>query len=128
IIRPERATLRQLERYTESYLPEGLADVYFDDIVDAAERIWDLLDNYKEVVEALEDTNESVISHRQNDILRVLTIVSVVLLPLTLISGIFGMNVHFPGFGTSEAFWAIVGLMIASIAAMIGFFRYKRWL
>jgi magnesium transporter len=128
IIKPERATLRQLERYTQPYLPEGLADVYFDDIVDAAERIWDLLDNYKEVVEALEDTNESVISHRQNDILRVLTIFSVVLLPLTLISGIFGMNVHFPGFDSSEAFWAIIGVMIASIAGMIGFFRYKRWL
>ena len=42
--------------------------MYFDDIVDAAERIWDLLDNYKEVVEALEQTNESVISHRQNDV------------------------------------------------------------
>src|SRR5438128_12180823 len=128
IIKPERSTLRGLERYTERYLPEELVDVYFDDIVDAAERIWDLLDNYKEVVEALEDTNESVISHRQNDVLRILTGFSVILLPLTLISGIFGMNVHFPGFGTSEAFWAIVGLMIATIIGLVAFFRYKRWL
>src|SRR6266540_2360713 len=67
-----------------------------DDIVDASERIWDLLDNYKEVVEALEDTNESVISHRQNNVLRLLTIISVTMLPLTLITGLFGMNVHFP--------------------------------
>ena len=51
-----------------------------------------------------------------------------ILLPLTLISGIFGMNVHFPGFGTAEAFWVIVGLMIATIIGLIGFFRYKRWL
>ena len=90
-----------LERQTTRFLPEEL-EVYFDDIVDAAERIWDLLDNYKEVVEGLESTNESVISHRQNDILRVLTIFSVVLLPLTLITGIFGMNVDFPGFDTSD--------------------------
>ena len=66
--------------------PEEL-ELYFDDIVDAAERIWDLLDNYKEVVEALESTNESVISHRQNDVLRVLTVFSVTILPLTLITG-----------------------------------------
>ena len=79
-------------------------------------------------MEALEDTNESVISHRQNDILRILTIFSVILLPLTLISGIFGMNVLFPGEHTHAAFWAIVGLMIATIATMIGFFKYKRWL
>ncbi|MFL6015330.1 MAG: magnesium transporter CorA family protein, partial [Gaiellaceae bacterium] len=85
IIKTERSTLRLLERHVERFLPEEL-ELYFDDIVDAAERIWDLLDNYKEVVEALEDTNESVISHRQNRVLQILTIFSVVLLPLTLIS------------------------------------------
>ena len=82
---------------SSAFLPEEL-ELYFDDIVDASERIWDLLDNYKEVVEALEDTNESLISHQQNDILYVLTIFSVVLLPLTFLTGFFGMNVHFPGF------------------------------
>jgi magnesium transporter len=69
IIKPERSTLRLLERRIERFLPEEL-ELYFDDIADAVERIWDSLDNYKEVVEALEDTNESVISHRQNDVLR----------------------------------------------------------
>ena len=81
IIKPERTTLRLLERYTERFLPEDL-ELYFDDIVDAAERIWDLLDNYKEVVEGLESTNESVIQHKQNDVLRILTIISVTMLPL----------------------------------------------
>ena len=127
IIKPERSTLRVLEGRVQRFLPEDL-ELYFDDIVDAAERIWDLLDNYKEVVEALEQTNESVISHRQNDVLRVLTIFSVIVLPLTFITGIFGMNVDFPGFGTHEAFWAIVGAMIATIVGMVAFFRYKRWL
>ena len=126
IIKPERATLRLLERRTERFLPEAL-DLYFDDIVDAAERIWDLLDNYKEVVEALEQTNESVISHRQNDVLRTLTVFSVILLPLTLITGIFGMNVKFPGEGGHLSFWAIVGIMAAVVAALAGFFRLKRW-
>jgi magnesium transporter len=126
IIKPERATLRVLERQTRRFLPEEL-EVYFDDIVDAAERIWDLLDNYKEVVEGLESTNESVISHRQNDILRVLTIFSVVLLPLTLITGIFGMNVRFPGFDGSEAWWAIVGAMAVILVCVLGFFRYKKF-
>jgi magnesium transporter len=127
IIKPERTTLRVLERRTERFLPEEL-DTYFDDIVDAAERIWDLLDNYKEVVEGLESTNESVISHRQNEVLRILTVFSVIILPLTLISGVFGMNVVFPGSGTQEAFWVIAGIMVVVMAGMIGFFRYKRWL
>jgi magnesium transporter len=127
IIKPQRATLRVLERAVERFLPEEL-ELYFDDIVDASERIWDLLDNYKEVVEALEDTNESVISHRHNDVLRLLTVFSVILLPLTLIASIFGMNVLYPGEGTHEAFWVIVALMVVVIAGMLGFFRYKRWL
>jgi magnesium transporter len=127
IIKPQRPALRLLERHIERFLPEEL-ELYFDDLVDASERIWDLLDNYKEVVEALESTNESVISHRQNDVLRILTVFSVVLLPLTLISGIFGMNVAFPGEGTHTAFWIIVGLMISVIVSMVAFFKYKRWL
>jgi magnesium transporter len=127
IIKPERPTLRLLERYVERFLPQEL-ELYFDDIVDASERVWDILDNYKEVVEALEDTNESAINHRQNDILRVLTVVSVILLPLTLITGIFGMNVHFPGFGTSVAWWAVVAAMVTLAVSLAAFFRYKRWL
>jgi magnesium transporter len=127
IIKPQRPTLRVLERTVERFLPEEL-ELYFDDIVDASERIWDLLDNYKEVVEALEQTNESQIARHQNDVLRVLTVFSVVLLPLTLIASVFGMNVHFPGFGTAEAFWAIIGAMVALIVALVGFFRWKRWL
>ncbi len=127
IIKPERATLRLLERHVERFLPEEL-ELYFDDIVDAAERIWDILDNYKEVVEALEDTNESVISHRQNDVLRILTVFSVVLLPLTLITGFFGMNLDFPGFGTVWAFWTVFGVMCVTLVGLLAFFRFKRWL
>ncbi len=127
IIKPQRPTLRQLERQIERARTEEL-ELYFDDLVDASERIWDLLDNYKEVVEALEDTNESLITHQQNDILYVLTVFSVVMLPLTVLTGFFGMNVHFPGFDSWGAFWASVGLMAAAIAGMLAFFRWKRWL
>ena len=127
IIKPERSTLRVLERRVEAFLPEEL-ELYFDDIVDAAERIWDLLDNYKEVVEGLESTNESVISHRQNDVLRLLTVFTVIVLPLTMLTGVFGMNVDFPGEGTREAFWVIAAALVAILAGMVGFFRWKGWL
>jgi magnesium transporter len=126
IIKPERPTLRLLERHVERFLPEDL-ELYFDDLVDASERIWDLLDNYKEVVEALEATNEAALSHRQNDVLRVLTVFSVLLLPLTLIASIFGMNVDFPGFGTAGAFWVIIGAMAGVFGAVLAFFRWRRF-
>ena len=101
IIRPQRTVLRDLERTKQRYMRDEL-EVYFDDIVDASERIWDMLENYKEVVEALEDTNESVISHRVNDILRVLTSISVIVLPLTFIASLWGMNVGVPGEGDHD--------------------------
>src|SRR5438105_6600408 len=127
IVKPQRPALRLLERHIERFLPENL-ELYFDDLVDASERIWDQLDNFKEVVEALEDTNESVISHRQNDVLRLLTVMSVIILPITLITGIFGMNVHFPGFDSTAAFWVIVGAMVGLGVGLIAFFRPTRWL
>jgi magnesium transporter len=126
-IRPERSVLRDLEKTKQRYMREEL-EIYFDDIVDAAERIWDMLENYKEVVEALEETNESVLSHRVNDILRVLTAISVVVLPLTLIASIFGMNTGVPGEQSIVAFWVIVGVMVALLGGMIAYFRHRRWL
>jgi magnesium transporter len=126
IIRPQRGALRDLDR-TRRYVPEDL-EVYFDDIVDASERIWDMLENFKEVSEALEDSNESVLSHRTNDVLRVLTSISVVVLPLTLIASIWGMNVHVPGEGSATAFYVVIGVMVAMLAGMLAFFRHRGWL
>jgi magnesium transporter len=127
IIKPERATLRLLERARTRYLSDDL-EVYFDDIVDSAERIWDQLDNYKEVVDALEQTNESVIAHKQNDILRVLTVITVILLPMTLVTGIYGMNVPIPFQTERHSFYDIVGGMLLLCAVMLAFFRRKKWL
>ena len=96
IVRPQRAAFRDLERNKARYIAEDL-DIYFDDINDASERVWDMLENYKEVVEGLESTNESAIAHRTNETFRVLTAISVIVLPLTLVASIWGMNVGVPG-------------------------------
>lgn len=126
IVRPQRTALRDLER-TKRYIPEGL-DIYFDDINDASERIWDMLENFKEVVEGLESTNESVLSHRVNDVLKALTAISVVVLPLTLVASIWGMNVEVPGEHSVEGFWIIVGAMVVLLGGMLWFFRSRDWL
>src|SRR4051794_20218526 len=126
IVRPQRAALRDLDR-TRRYVAEEL-EIYFDDIVDASERIWDMLENYKEVVEALEATNESVLSHRLNDVLRFLTAFSLLFLPLTLIASIWGMNVHVPGEQSITAFWIIIGVMVIVLGGAIGLFRRRGWL
>ncbi len=129
VIRPQRPVLRDLESVKQRYLAPDLdLEIYFDDIVDAHERIWDMLENYKEVVVALEETNESVISHRVNDILRVLTSISVIVLPLTLIASIWGMNVGVPGEGDATDFYVIVGVMLVMLVGMVAYFRKRGWL
>jgi magnesium transporter len=127
IIRPQRSVLRDLERTKQRYMAEDL-EIYFDDIIDASERIWDMLENYKEVVEALEDTNESLISHRLNNVLRVLTSISVVILPLTLIASIWGMNTGLPGKNSIHAFWVIIIVMFGVLVSMLAVFRRRGWL
>ena len=126
VVRPQRAALKDLEA-TKRYIPDDL-EIYFDDINDASERIWDMLENYKEVVEALESTNESVISHRLNDTFRVLTAISVIVLPLTLIASIWGMNTKVPGEGSHAGFFAIVGVMAIVLVATIVLFKRRGWL
>jgi magnesium transporter len=127
IVRPQRVAFRDLERAMDIVASEEL-DVYFDDVIDASERIWDTLENYKEVVEGLEDSNESVISHHTNDTLRVLTSITVIMLPLTMLASLFGMNVNFPGEGSAPAFWLILVAMLSVLGAMIAVFRMRGWL
>ena len=124
VIRPQRPVLRDLERTKQRYLAQDM-ELYFDDVQDASERIWDMLENYKEVVEALEGTNESVISHRQNDSLRMLAAVTMVITPLTLVASIWGMNVGVPGEGSRAAFWAILAALVVMLAGLLYFFRRR---
>ena len=129
VIRPQRPVLRDLEKVKLRYLATDLdLEIYFDDVIDAHERIWDILENYKEVVEALEETNESVISHRLNDILRVLTSISVVILPLTLIASIWGMNVKVPGQDNLADFFVILGGMLMILVGLVAYFKRRGWL
>jgi magnesium transporter len=126
IVRPQRAALKDLER-TKRYVT-GELDIYFDDINDASERVWDMLENYKEVIEGLDSTNESVLSHRVNDILRILTAFSILLLPQTLIASIWGMNTGVPGHGTIAGFWAVISFMLVITIGMLVYFRRRGWL
>jgi magnesium transporter len=127
IVKPELMTLRVLEVKATTRFGGDSVEVYFDDVIDAGERIWDILENYKEVIQALEDTNETVVQHRLNDVLLVLTIMSVTFLPLTLVASIYGMNVKLPLAHWAHSFWIILGIMVAIGGALLAFFKSRRW-
>ena len=82
-----------------------------------SERAWDMLENFKEVVEGLEATNESAIAHRTNETFRVLTAISLIFLPLTLIASMFGMNVHVP---VEDDPARVLDHLVAMLAIVVG--------
>jgi len=127
IIFPQRKFLKTLEIKDMDFLIEAL-DVYFSDLVDHVEKIWDTLENYKELIDGVHDAHQSLLSNKINDIMRILTIFSVIILPLALISGIYGMNVGLPLGRSPFAFIIIVVSMIIIIIGMFVYFKYKDWI
>lgn len=127
MIDPQRFVVDNLVHLKSKFLPRDLG-VYFDDIHDYIEEIWVILTNYKDIVDGLSVTNEAMISHRINEVIKTLTIISVALLPLTLLSGIYGMNIKLPLAKTPQAVWGLFGVVLFLIAAAIIILRKKRWL
>jgi magnesium transporter len=129
IIKPLIPVVNSLERKNRPFLHEDMEE-YFGDVADALSRIWDTLEEFKEVIEGLSDTISTLTNNRINDIIKVLTIISVILLPLTLISGIFGMNVKLPGGWEDQpyAFAVIMGSMALVMIVMLVYFRWRKWI
>lgn len=126
-IGPQRSVISQLEHKNKKFLKEDL-EIYFDDVVDTIEKIWQNLEILKETVETLELTNESLISHYTNNTMRLLAIISVTMLPLTFVTGLYGMNIPLPFQDDPQAFLIVISGMFLLIIFILIFFRFKRWI
>lgn len=127
IIKPQIPVIASLEHKKTPFLQEDLED-YFGDIADHVAKIWDILEDYKEVVEGLADTNDSLTSYRLNEVMKILTTISVIMLPLTLVSGIYGMNIDLPFQEHPMSFLMVAGTMLAIAVGMLTYFRRKGWI
>ena len=127
ILLPQRTLVAALEHKSKRFLGEEL-EVYFDDVLDAIERQWELLETGKEVINALQESFESWIQNKTNRIIRVLTVFSVTMLPLTVLTGLYGMNVDLPYADNSHAFLMIAGFLLLSLVGSITYFGWKKWL
>jgi magnesium transporter len=127
IIKPQISIVTNLERKDRPFIREDL-DVYFGDIADHLNKAWDILEDYREVIEGLSETSDSVSSYRINEVMRILTVISVIMLPLSLISGIYGMNVLLPMAQSPFAVFVIFGLMAVIAMGMLLYFKRRKWL
>ena len=127
-IYPQQSVLQSLEDEGKAFFGKHMRP-YVSRIFGDYLRIWHILENHKETVEALHETNESLLSLRTAQITKNLTIMAFITLPLTLVANIFGMNVSsFPIGGGSYDFWIIIGIMFAGIMGMFTFFKWKKWI
>jgi magnesium transporter len=128
ILGPERDLLRGLAR--ESDLIDEDAYRYFQDVGDHLSRALDSVETYQDVGASVMDVFLSAQNNRMNEIMKQLTVVATIFMPLTLISGIYGMNVllgMWPPVNQVWSFWAVIGLMLAIAGAMSLYFRKKNW-
>jgi len=130
---PLRAVVGGLEQRVRRFSgsdKEELED-YFGDVVDHLDKIWSALDEYKEIIEGLSDTNDSLTSNRINEVMRVLTIIATIMMPLTVVSSIYGMNIPLPGgveSGSPLSFFIMLIFMAMIAGSMLFYFHRKRWI
>jgi len=127
IIWPMRAVISSLEPKIRRFTNMDLA-VYFGDTVDHVDKIWDALDEYKEVIEGLNDTYDSLATNRTNEVMRILTAIGTVLLPLIVVTSIYGMNVPLPFQHSPHALLLVLLATLIIIAVMLYFFRRQHWI
>lgn len=127
IIRQQVTIITQIERMNTSLIHEDL-DEYFGDIVDHIQRARDIIDEDVEIISGLSDTADTLLSHKINAVIRILTVFSVIMLPLTFVTSTFGMNVGLPLQEHPDAFLLICAIMLAITAGMLAYFRYRRWI
>jgi magnesium transporter len=126
-LKPQRSILESLIQKNHPLIP-ATAKLYFEDLVGTNIRLWNLLESQKETIEALESTNNSLLSNKLNMTMKVLTIFSALALPATVYSNVLAMSATIPFGDHPQAFWIHVsGIFIISFLTIIIFY-FKKWL
>ncbi|MFZ4440596.1 MAG: magnesium transporter CorA family protein [Syntrophales bacterium] len=133
---PLKRVLHELERRIEHFSKDETMDVYFGDLSDSIDKVWEIIESCKEMSEIYKDTDHIISSDRTNKILTILTIVFTFSIPLTLIGTYYGMNVRIPGgledaptfLGPYTTFIIIIAAGVLSVFGMLAVFRKFRWL
>ena len=127
IIRQQIPIVQQLESVEHPILLEHMEE-YFGDIADHLLKLRDIADENFEIINSFADTADTLASYRINEVMRILTVISVIMLPLTLVSSIYGMNIVLPFADDPHAFAITAGIMIFIVILMLAFFRKRHWL
>jgi magnesium transporter len=129
IMTPQRDVIARLARRDFVDISTDLS-FRFRDVYDHIVRITDDTTIFQDRISGILDAHLTSVSNRLNEVMKVLTVVSTIFMPITFLSGLYGMNVlvpHFPG-GEAAQFWWLFGIMLAIVAFMLALFRSKKWI
>jgi len=126
-LKPQKSVLESLARDNYPILEPELRP-YFQDLVGTNIRVWSALENAKETIESLEDTNDALLSNKLNYTMKVLTIFSAIFLPMTVISNILAMSAPIPWGHSPLGFWIWIGIMLLVSLITVLIFRLKHWI
>lgn len=128
IVGPQREVLAQLTRGEVPFIRESTR-IYLRDVLDHLVRVVEMIELYRDLVLGARDIYLSSVSNNLNRIMKTLTIITVIALPLNVITGFFGMNFHtIPGLDSPMAFWTTVIIMLTAVGILLMWFRKKNWL
>jgi len=126
-LKPQRSIIESILQKEHPFIPAE-TKIYFQDMIGTNVRLWNILESQKETIEALEDTNNSLLSNKLELTMKVLTIFSAILLPMTVYSNMLAMSAQIPFGHNPNAFWIHVGLMAFLSLITITVFKIKKWL
>jgi magnesium transporter len=125
---PLREVLGSLER-GESPLVKDSTEVFFRDVYDHTIQVIDTIETFRDMLSGMLDIYLSSISNRLNEVMKVLTIIATLFIPLTFLVGVYGMNFKYmPELGLRWAYPVLWAIMVGTAVAMLIYFRKKRWL
>lgn len=127
MVYPLREALNKIIK-NESGFIEDRTIKYFSDVYDHIIHLIDSLDTYRDVTSTMMDLYMNTINYKMNEVMKVLTIISAIFIPLSFIAGIYGMNFnHMPELQWRYGYFMVLGVMGVVLLGMIGYFRYKKW-
>jgi len=126
---PEREVLTSLARFNSKFINEK-SSVYFRDVYDHILRFSEMLDSYRDILTSFTDVYVSIQSNKLNEVMKVLTVIATIMMPLTVITGFYGMNIVFPEveFLGVNSYWWVFVLMSVIAGLLILYFRKKGWI
>jgi len=127
IFKPQLPLFHKFESGAIEGYAENMED-YWGNILDYYQKIWDMTEDYQELIEGLSKTFDSLQANRTNQIMKILTLISSFILPLSFITGLYGMNVVLPMEKNPFAFYAVLIIMILMAGFMFLYFKMKKWM